>query len=192
MVYAKRQGAPCMTAFEFIFPLFGLLVGLSFAEMLGGLARALKTSRNIRVGWLTPLLGTLILINLTMFWQGAWEVRDIASPTSLSLILVLLIGGTYFLAASMVFPSPGEERRDLDSHFMANRKVALLAIAACNLLYLVLIGIEAAGRLGPVWWLGNGLFLALLLLAGFSRNRRVIVAVLALLIAAHGALLLFS
>jgi len=181
-----------MTAFEFVFPLFGLLVGLSFAEMLAGLARALKSSRDVRVGWLTPLLGTLILINLTMFWQGAWEVRDIARPTSLSLILVLLIGGSYFLAASMVFPSPGEEVRDLDSHFMANRKVALVAIAACNLLYLVLIGIEAAGRLGATWWFGNALFLALLLIAAFTRDRRIVLAVLILLIAAHGALLAFA
>jgi hypothetical protein len=33
-----------MTAFEFVFPLFGLLVGLSFAEMLSGLVRALKSA----------------------------------------------------------------------------------------------------------------------------------------------------
>ncbi len=59
-----------MTAFEFVFPLFRLLVGLSFAEMLSGLARSLKNKREGRVGWPTPLLGTLILINLTMFWQG--------------------------------------------------------------------------------------------------------------------------
>jgi lysylphosphatidylglycerol synthetase-like protein (DUF2156 family) len=181
-----------MTAFEFVFPLFGLLVGLSFAEMLSGLARALKSAREVRVGWLTPLLGTLILINLTMFWQGAWEVRDVAAPTSVSLLLILAVGGGYFLAASMVFPSPGEEVRDLDSHFMANRTVALLAIAACNLAYLALVGIEAAGRLRPMWWVGNGLFLALLVVAAFARDRRVTLVILAILILAHAVLLVFG
>jgi hypothetical protein len=60
-----------MTAFEFVFPLFGLLVGLTYTEMLSGLARALKSSRHVRIGWLVPLLGVLVLINLTMFWYGA-------------------------------------------------------------------------------------------------------------------------
>ena len=64
-----------MTAFEFVFPLFGVLIGLAFAEMLSGLAQALKCKREVRVSGLTPLLGTLILINLTMFWQVAWDVR---------------------------------------------------------------------------------------------------------------------
>ncbi len=39
--------------------------------MLTGLACSLKNKREVQVGWLTPLLGSLILINLTMFWQGA-------------------------------------------------------------------------------------------------------------------------
>ena len=181
-----------MTAFEFVFPLFGLLVGLSFAEMLSGLARSLKNKREVRVGWLTPLLGLLILINLTMFWQGAWEVREVAAPTSLSLLLILGIGGGYFLASSMIFPTPGAEVRDLDQHFMDNRRVALVAIAACNLLYLGLVGIEAAGRLRFWWWTGNALFLALLMLAAFVANRRIILAVFVILIAAHAVLLVFD
>jgi lysylphosphatidylglycerol synthetase-like protein (DUF2156 family) len=181
-----------MTAFEFVFPLFGLLVGLSFAEMLSGLARSLKNKREVHVGWLTPLLGTLILINLTMFWQGAWEVRDVAAPTSVSLLLILAIGGGYFLAASMVFPSPGVEVRDLDSHFMANRRVALLAIAACNLVYLALVAVEAAGRLRAGWWIGNIAFLALLVVAAFVRDRRLILGILATLIVAHGVLLVLG
>ena len=181
-----------MTAFEFVFPLFGLLVGLSFAEMLSGLARSLKNKREVRVGWMTPLLGTVILINLTMFWQGAWEVRDVAAPTSVSLLLILAVGGGYFLAASMVFPSPGGEVRDLDTHFMANRGVALLAIAACNLVYLVLIAAQAAGRLPAWWWVGNALFLALLLLAAFAPDRRVVLGALAILIFAHGIMLVLG
>lgn len=181
-----------MSEFEFVFPLFALLVGLSIAEMLSGLARSLKNKREVLVGWLTPLLGTLILINLTMFWQGAWALRDVAAPTSVSLFLILAVGGGYFLAASMIFPTPGAEVRDLDEHFIDNRRVALLAIAACNLMYLALVAIDAAGKLRPAWWIGNIAFLILLLLAAFARDRRVILAVLAILIAAHAVLLIFG
>ena len=181
-----------MTPFEFVFPLFALLVGLSFAEMLSGLARALKSAREVRVGWLTPLLGIVILINLTMFWQGAWEVREVSAPTSVSLLLILTVGGGYFLAASMVFPSPGVEVRDLDLHFIDNRSVALLAIAACNLLFLVLVAAQSGSRLTAWWWTGNALFLALLLLAAFAHDRRLILAALVILIAAHAVMLVFG
>ena len=115
---AARGGRMRMTEFEFVFPLFALLVGLSITEMLSGLAHALKSKRDIHVGWLAPLLGTLILANLAMFWQGSWEIRHEITASSGSLLLVLMVGGAYFLAASMVFPSWGAEVRDLDEHFM--------------------------------------------------------------------------
>jgi hypothetical protein len=178
-----------MTAFEFVFPLFGLLVGLAYADMLAGLARALKNRNEVRVGWLTPLLGLVILVNLTMIWLGAWELRDVAAPSSSGMLFILVVGGTYFLASSMVFPSPGSEVRDLDEHFMANRKVALLAIAGCNLFYLARMVTQSDELFGPLWWLGNVGFLALLVLAALASNRRLVLAVLAFLVASHGVML---
>ena len=177
-----------MTAFEFVFPLFGLLVGLSYAEMLAGLARSLKNKREVRVGWLTPLLGLVILVNLTMIWLGAWDMRDVPEPSSAGVLFILFVGGSYFLAASLVFPSSGAEVRDLDEHFMANRKLALLVIAACNFLYMVRMAVKNDGT-GLLWWIGNGSFIALLVLAALARDRRIILAVLAFLIVAHGVML---
>ena len=46
-----------MSGFEFIFSLFGLILGLALAEGLGGLSRALKASHRVRIGWPTALLG---------------------------------------------------------------------------------------------------------------------------------------
>jgi hypothetical protein len=178
-----------MTAFEFVFPLFGLLVGLSFADMLGGLARALKNKREVRVGWLTPLLGLVILVNLTMIWLGAWDMRDVAKPSSSGMLFILVVGGSYFLASSLVFPSSGDDVRDLDDHFMANRRLALLVIAGCNLVYLLRVGLRLGAAATPFWWIANSAFIALLVLAALTRHRRIILAVLILLVAAHGVML---
>jgi len=178
-----------MSAFEFVFPLFALLVGLSMAEMLTGLANALKSKREVQIGWLTPLLGTLILINLAMFWQGSWEIRDSITADSSTLLLVLVVGGTYFLAASMVFPLPGANVHDLDQHFMEHRSVPLLAIAACNLVYFIRIAMISNVPVGPVWWAANALFLALLVLAALAPDRRIILTTLIFLVVAHGVLL---
>jgi len=181
-----------MNAFEFVFPLFALLVGLSMAEMLTGLANALKSKREVHVGWLTPLLGTLILINLAMFWQGSWEIRDAITADSSTLLLVLIVGGTYFLAASMVFPLPGANVRDLNQHFMEHRSVPLLAIAACNLVYFIRIAMISNVQVGPVWWAANALFIALLVLAALAPDRRIILAALGSLVVAHGIMLFVS
>jgi hypothetical protein len=178
-----------MSEFEFVFPLFALLVGLSMAEMLAGLAHALKSKRDIHVGWMTPLLGTLILINLAMFWQGSWEMREGITASSASLLLVLAVGGTYFLAASLVFPSSDANVRDLDQHFMSIRRIALLAIAACNLVYFVRVAMITMQPVGAWWWAGNALFLALLIVAALAPGRRVILAALWSLILAHAVLL---
>jgi len=179
-----------MSEFEFVFPLFALLVGLSVTEMLSGLAHALKSKRDIHVGWLTPLLGTLILINLAMFWQGSWEMRDGITADSSSFLLVLAVGGTYFLAASLTFPSWDANVRDLDQHFMDNRKLVLLAIAAGNVVYFVRVAMITRQPIGAWWWSGNAAFLALLVVAALAPDRRAILTALWVLILAHGAMLL--
>ena len=179
-----------MSEFEFVFPLFALLVGLSMTEMLSGLAYALKSKRDIRVGWLTPLLGTIILLNLAMFWQGSWEIRDEITATSASLVLVLVVGGCYYLAASLVFPSLGSEVSDLDEHFMEIRQVAMLAITACNLIYFIRIAMVAHERVGAGWWIGNIAFLAILLVVALASNRKLILAALWTVIGSHILLLL--
>ena len=175
-----------MTAFEFIFPLFGLLVGLTYTEMLAGLARALKSSRDVKIGWLVPLLGVLILINLTMFWYGAWQMRHVAVPTSGALLMTLLVGGTYYLAASLVFPNAEDSVADLDEHFFRVRCQSLLAIAFCNLLGLGLVASNSGWAMDPIWWIVNAVFLIVLLTSAFIPGRRTIAALLLLMIAFHG------
>ena len=174
-----------MTAFEFVFPLFGLLVGLSYTEMLAGLARILKSSHRIRIGWLIPALGLLVLINLTIFWFGTWQMRGMAAPTMGALLLILLIGGLYFLAASLIFPNPGEEGTDLDAHFFATRRRVIGAIAFCNIFALALVASEAEWRMTPLWWIANSLFLALLAAAALAPGKRVVLGALAIMIAMH-------
>ena len=55
-----------MTAFEFVFVIYALILGLSMVELLAGFGRTLeyKFVRNAQhkafsIGWLTPLLGFL-------------------------------------------------------------------------------------------------------------------------------------
>ncbi len=66
-----------MTIFEMVFNLIGLVLGLALVEVLGGLAKTIKSRPEQRVSWLTPLLGAWVVLDVSAFWGIAWEVRDL-------------------------------------------------------------------------------------------------------------------
>ena len=79
-----------MSAFDLIVRLFGLLLGLAMGEVLAGLARTIRlkagltavAASRVRVGWLTPLLGVLVIVSQLSFWLTFYELhgRDAAQP----------------------------------------------------------------------------------------------------------------
>ena len=122
-----------MDAFNFVFTLFGLVLGLSLAEVLTGFARALKRRRTVHLGWLTPLLAIFVMLDLVSFWQWTWGARDYLNPGYGVLSIGLLVSALYYLAASIVFPAEFGDRADFDAHYIEHRRQVLGAILVCNL-----------------------------------------------------------
>ena len=185
-----------MSNFEFVFSLFALLLGFSLVEVLAGLGRTVKHGARIRlrgategdrvrIGWLTPLLGLIVMLDLTSFWVLAWHARDIVPPTFEALMFGLLVTGIYYLAAMLVFPDRPEEWPDLDDYYMTHRRPVVAGVAACNVLAHAAgyaVGSErvpgsAAGLIVVL------LFYALLAGAFFAKGRRLQLAMLATLTA---------
>jgi uncharacterized membrane protein len=131
-----------MSQFEFIFALFGLLLGLSLTEVLGGLARAiqvrLQPGSTVRIGWLTPLLGGFVLLDLLSFWQAAWVTRNVIAISGDTLLAVTLFASAYYLAAALVFPREARADTDFDAHFFRVRRIVLgvmLVLLACQIVW---------------------------------------------------------
>jgi len=122
-----------MSQFEFVFSLFGLLLGLSLAEVLGGFGKAVKARARVRIGWLTPLLGVLVMLDLTSFWTSAWAARDLLPVNYLTLMLLLAFTGLYYLAATLVFPEEVNSGRDFDEHYWLNKRLVVGAVLLLNL-----------------------------------------------------------
>jgi hypothetical protein len=112
-------------AFDFVFSLFGLLLGLSLAEVLGGLARILKQRKMVRLGWLTPLLGLLVMVDLASSWAQAWALREAIPATFLTLVVGLFVTGLYYLAATLVFPDECAQWPDLDDYYFQHKRQVL-------------------------------------------------------------------
>lgn len=178
-----------MSDFEFIFALFGLLLGLSLAEVLGGLARAielrLRPRAIVRIGWLTPLLGAFVMLDLLSFWQAAWTVRDVVGVSGKALMAVTLFASAYYLAARLVFPRGIDEQPDFDAHFFRVRRIVigiLFALLLCQLGWYASIPSLAGHLARPLPLALTAILVALMLAAMFVRGRRWSVVVMGALV----------
>ena len=183
-----------MSAFDLVFALFGLLLGLALCEVLAGFARVLKLKRGarpVRIGWLTPLLGLFVMQDLTSFWGIAFMARDRMDASNLTLVTVLAITGGYYLVASLIFPDDPADWPDFDLWYDRQNRMVLGGLLTINIATMIGTGIldtlhpmpEApAGPAGEIGFLIYGLsalalFLLLIALL-FVNNRRWNVAML--------------
>lgn len=122
-----------MSQFEFIFTLYSLLLGLSLVELLSGLGRTVKAQLHVdktgagafKIGWLTPLLGLFVMLDLLSFWSAAWAVREMISVTGTTLMAIMLFASSYYLAAHLVFPDKIPSNGDLDPHYFRVRRIVI-------------------------------------------------------------------
>lgn len=176
-----------MSGFEFIFSLFGLILGLALAEGLGGLSRALKASHRVRIGWATALLGIFVSCDVVTFWMYGWALRDTLPLTWPVLFGGFLVTATYYVSASLIFPGDAEEWRDLDGHFDKHHRKVLGGVLLCNIALIgttaAFSGLPAADSLRAL--VLSWSFFPVLALALAVRNRLVVKACLVWLIALY-------
>jgi hypothetical protein len=122
-----------VTGFDLVFALFGLLLGLAIAEVLGGFIRTIKVRKKVRIGWLTPLLGALVILDQTTLWMVAFDLRDAVPLTYLTLVIVLAMVGGYYLLSTLIFPDEPAACPDFDDHYHANNRIVLGGVLLINL-----------------------------------------------------------
>jgi hypothetical protein len=175
-----------MTNFEFVFSLFGLLLGLGLAEVLGGFGKTIQEREKIRVGWLTPLLGIVVAVDLTSFWSFAWAVRDLVPTSYLVLLTGLLICGTYYLVARLVFPGDHAQWPDFDVYYFKHKKWVLGGVVLCNVAAsAATMALGAPLIFSPIDVVGLPSFYLMSIAAFFARGRRTNIALLSLLAAQY-------
>lgn len=182
-----------MSAFEFFFSFYGLLLGLSVAELVGGFARILQERERVRFGWLTPLLATFVALDVATFWNQAWVIFRGAPFNSALLILGLIIAATFYIAASVTFPRVSAEgahdRIDLDQHFWKYRRLVFGCIMGANLivgvLFLTLMSVnDGFAALSTVrLWVGFGIFFIGTATAAFAPWRQAVIGALLVVLA---------
>ena len=182
-----------MSAFEFFFSFYGLLLGLSVAALVSGFAQMLHERERVRFGWLTPMLASFVALDVATFWNQAWVIFRGAPYNSALLILGLVVAATFYIAASVTFPRVTVEgvrtRIDLDEHFWAHRRLVLSCLLIANLIVVVLfvtlmaVNAEFAALSSARLWIGFAIFSLGTASAAFAPWRRVAVGALGLVLA---------
>ena len=174
-----------MTSFDFLFTLFGLVLGLAMAEALGGFVRALKArtlpdaaAARPRIGWLTPMLTLIVIFDLITCWGLAWTIR-----THVPMSLLTMIGGTgfvtvYFIVAGLLWPDAPGEWPDIDDWFDRHKAPIGLLLGGINIAFAAVSVL--GGRYSGVPYL-QVIYVALLFALALTRSRRQSLAVLAAL-----------
>jgi hypothetical protein len=145
-----------MTGTDLLFQLFSLLLGLSIAELLSGLGRswrisagATKVTTHVRIGWLVPLLGFLLLCDQTHFWVSAYGIRSQLAFNYWTLLVILAIIGGYYVLSTFVFPDDPADWPDFDDYYLATNRIVIGGMFAVNLATLLDLGYQISRGLDP-------------------------------------------
>jgi hypothetical protein len=141
---------------DLLFQLFALLLGLSIAELLTGLGHSLristgatKTRAEVRIGWLVPLLGLLLLCDQTHFWVSAYGIRSELHFNYWTLLVILVIIGGYYLLSTFVFPDDPADWPDFDDYYLATNHIVIGGMFAVNFITLLNLGWQIEHGLDP-------------------------------------------
>ena len=93
-----------MSAFEFYLAFYGLLLGLTVAQVAGGFLNAIDARQEVRIGWLTPSLAIFVFFDITSLWIYVWGIRDSVAVNWGTMFGVLVVALTYYIAAGLIFP----------------------------------------------------------------------------------------
>ena len=123
-----------MDDFSFYLSYYGLILGLSVAEVARGLLEAIGARHKVRIGWLTPALAVFIFFDITSFWIFAWGVRESIAISWGTMYLGLLIAVVYYLAAGLVFPRHPDSWPDLDAYYWKHKRLVIAGVLIPNII----------------------------------------------------------
>jgi hypothetical protein len=163
-----------MTDFEFLFSVFGLLIGLTFIEIAIKFADAIDAHSRRPIGVLTPLLALFVMFDVASFWLFSWSIRDLLHVRWRVVFSGLSVALIYYLSASMIFPRSEGEWKSLDEHYWTRKHLVIGGILFVETATMAWQWTRAIPALNDYWfWIYELPYFVPLTLLLFTRSRRV-------------------
>ncbi len=172
-----------MTDFEFLFSVFGLLIGLTLVEIAVKFADAIDAHRRRPIGVLTPLLALFVLLDVAGYWLFAWSLRDLLHVRWRTVFVGLSVAMIYYLSASMIFPRSEGKWKTLDEHYWACKRMVIGGVLLVESATMAWQLTRAVPALNDYWfWIYQLPYFLPMVALLFTRSRRVDIALFAVLI----------
>lgn len=173
-----------MSAFEYVFAFYSLVLGLAAAEVVSGFAEMWRDRRRVEIGVSTPLLALCVLLGVMNAWISFWARRDTLEVGAEAMVLAVLTALPYVFVSRLLFPRAGEGM-SLEEHFFEHRRLMLFGLVAPVIVGrgypLLFEGVYPTGFAGAYFAARTALPL-LLIFVSDRRANRVGLALLALIL----------
>lgn len=172
-----------MSDFEFLFSVFGLLIGLTLVEIAVKFADAIDAHRRRPVGALTPLLASFVMIDVAGYWLFAWSLRNLLHVRWRIVFIGLCVSMIYYFSASMIFPRSEGDWKTLDDHYWARKRLVIGGILLVEGATMAWQWTRAVPAFNDYWfWIYQLPYFIPMALLLFTRSRRVDIALFVILI----------
>jgi hypothetical protein len=172
-----------MSDFEFLFSVFGLLIGLTFIEIAIKFADAIDAHSRRPIGVLTPLLAIFVMVDVAGYWLFSWSIRELLHVRWHIVFIGLAVALIYYLSASMIFPRSEGEWKNLDEHYWARKRLVIGGILLVESATMAWQWTRAVPALDDYWfWFYQLPYFIPMAALLFTRSRRVDIALFAILI----------
>lgn len=116
-----------LSAFEFYFSFFGLILGIAVANVAIGFGRLWRARE--RVGVCLPLLGAWLLSHAVMNWDSTWDSLQAVPVSPASLFVGLFEAMPYVVVSTVMFPDDTDRHGSLDEFYLSHSRLVMAAMA---------------------------------------------------------------
>ena len=172
-----------MSDFEFLFSVFGLLIGLTFIEIAIKFADAIDAHSRRPIGLLTPLLALFVMVDVAGYWLFSWSIRELLHVRWRTVFVGLTVALIYYLSASMIFPRSEGEWKNLDEHYWARKRLVIGGVLLVEGATMAWQWTRAVPALSDYWfWFYQLPYFIPMTALLFTRSRRLDVTLFVILI----------
>lgn len=114
-----------MSAFEFYFSFFGLILGIAVANVGVGFGRLWRVRERAQIGVCLPLLGAWLLSHAVLNWLAAWARLQSVPISAASLFVGLFVALPYVVVSTVMFPEDAERHESLDAFYLSHSRLVM-------------------------------------------------------------------
>jgi len=123
-----------MDKLSLFFAFYSLILGLSITEILGGFGQFVRSHSLQKLGAQTALLALFAFFAITATWIDAFTALRAVDLNVESLWAPILTSTSYYLAATVVFPSRSADFERLDDYYAEHKRLVIALLFAAEML----------------------------------------------------------